>query len=532
MNYIKKISCIVPLVLLLGACGGGGGSDSSSNDDANIETTPPAETVTPTETDTPTETVTPTETDTSTETNTPTETDTSTDTVPPATTEVCVDTSALTITASDSGNSDTFTDSNGNRTTLVPALAIDGLITEESRWSDSSARTLMLNYGESVTLNNLAILWHEPNTASYNFDIETSNDQVNWVNVLSSQDSSTNLTTFEMYDLTPSTAQYLRVIVNDGATSITEIVTNHCGDLTDIPGDIPIHARPETTSNAVAHDIELIDWYINTPEHDRFDDGVSIAVRIDEQDLEDGFEDDDYLYPSNDGGLVFVAPLEGARTSSGTKFTRTELREMLRRGDNDISTQGINKNNWVFSNATNAQQQNAAGVGGTLSAELSVNYVSISGTRAQVGRVIIGQIHANDDEPIRLYYRLLPGNKKGAIYFAHEPQGEDDEYVEMLGTRSRSLTDADNPDGIELNEKFSYVIDVTGTDLKVTIKRDGKDDVIGEYDMSGSGYYPTRDDEEQYMYFKAGVYNQNDTGFGNDYGQATFYEITNTHSSN
>ena len=38
-------------------------------------------------------------------------------------------------------------------------------------------------------------------------------------------------------------------------------------------------------------------------------------------------------------------------------------------------------------------------------------------------------------------------------------------------------------------------------------------------------------DEEQYMYFKAGVYNQNNTGLDIDYVQATFYDITNTHTN-
>ena len=43
----------------------------------------------------------------------------------------------------------------------------------------------------------------------------------------------------------------------------------------------------------------------------------------------------------------------GARTSKNTQFTRTELREMLRRGNTSISTKGEGGspggNNWVFS---------------------------------------------------------------------------------------------------------------------------------------------------------------------------------------
>ena len=44
--------------------------------------------------------------------------------------------------------------------------------------------------------------------------------------------------------------------------------------------------------------------------------------------------------------------------------------------------------------------------------------------------------------------------------------------------------------------------------------------------MSDSGY----DSGGQYMYFKAGVYNQNSTGDPKDYVQATFYKIENSHS--
>ena len=40
-------------------------------------------------------------------------------------------------------------------------------------------------------------------------------------------------------------------------------------------------------------------------------------------------------------------------------------------------------------------------------------------------------------------------------------------------------------------------------------------------DMTGSGY----DVDNDYMYFKPTVYNQNDSGKPDDYMQATFYEL-------
>jgi poly(beta-D-mannuronate) lyase len=44
--------------------------------------------------------------------------------------------------------------------------------------------------------------------------------------------------------------------------------------------------------------------------------------------------------------------------------------------------------------------------------------------------------------------------------------------------------------------------------------------------MTNSGY----DEGGQYLYFKAGVYNQNNTGDPKDYVQATFYKIENSHT--
>ena len=116
--------------------------------------------------------------------------------------------------------------------------------------------------------------------------------------------------------------------------------------------------------------------------------------------------------------MVFKCPVDGYKTSTNTSYTRVELREMLRAGDTSISTSGVNGNNWVFSSAPSSAQNAAGGVDGNMKATLAVNHVTETGS-SQVGRVIIGQIHASSDEPIRLYYRKLPNHDKGSIYFAH-----------------------------------------------------------------------------------------------------------------
>ena len=277
-------------------------------------------------------------------------------------------------------------------------------------------------------------------------------------------------------------------------------------------------------SSSKKADIELIDWYISVP-IDK--DGNGRADIIKEKELAAGWTDSNFFYRAKDGGYVFKAPTSGFKTSLNTRYVRVELREMLRRGDKSIKTKGVNKNNWVFPTAPAEVRAAAGGVGGTLEGTLAVNRVSTQGSSGKVGRVIFAQIHAKKHEPIRLYYRKLPNNKKGSIYFVHEPRNSDDVIVNVIGSRGSKATDLDNADGIELDEKFSYRIDTDGKTIKVTIIRDGKPDVVSTLDISESGYdFPT-----EYMYFKAGAYAQDDSGIEDDYFQLTYYNLVNKHGS-
>ena len=229
------------------------------------------------------------------------------------------------------------------------------------------------------------------------------------------------------------------------------------------------------------------------------------------------------FYTATDGGMVFYAPIAGPKTSKNTKYTRNELREMLRSGNTRIKTKGISENNWVFSTAKRRIRKKSGGVDGTLEATLAVNHVTTTGDVKQVGRVIIGQIHATKDEPVRLYYRKLPNNTLGSIYMAHEPLEGAEQWYNLIGSSASNAKDS--AEGIALDEIFSYKIQAAGDLLTVTIIRQGKADVVQKVDMSNSGYNKS----DQYMYFKAGVYNQNNTGESSDYVQATFYQLDNNH---
>ena len=269
--------------------------------------------------------------------------------------------------------------------------------------------------------------------------------------------------------------------------------------------------------------IELDDWYLSVPTDT---DGNGKADQIKEKQLPT-YTNKDFFYRAKDGGYVFKSPTTGFKTSLNTRYVRVELREMLRRGNTKHKTKGVTPNNWVFDTASAETKVKAGGVGGVLEGTLAINRVSTEGKSNQVGRVIFAQIHAAKHEPIRLYYRKLPNNKKGSIYFVHEPRNSDDVKVNVIGSRGSKATDIDNADGIELDEKFSYRIETDGRILTVTIIRPGKPDVVEKLDISESGY----DSPREYMYFKAGAYVQDDSGIEDDYFKLTYYNLENTHGT-
>tara|TARA_B110000495_G_C23027199_1_gene610688 strand:+ start:920 stop:2323 length:1404 start_codon:yes stop_codon:yes gene_type:complete len=390
----------------------------------------------------------------------------------------------------------------------LPTL-FDSNKTKVSNWqADTTDSKLLLTLSEPALLKQLIITWKNLDYVHL-FNIYGSKDQKNW-QLLNSKTQSEKNSLFagviNLDQLNTETALYLRIDLagNDVSqpSSILEIEAFGCQE-------------------DVSHNIELIDWYLSVPT-DEDNNGKSDSIK--ETALVGGYADPRFFTLSKDGGVVFTTSISGYRTSTNTNYVRSELREMLRRGDTSQQTQGVNKNNWVFSTAPQADQDNAGGIDGELNAELAVNNVTTTGEAYQIGRVIIGQIHANDDEPARLYYRKLPGNSNGGIYLAHETLGGDDSYYDIIGSRTNT---ASNPvDGIPLDEKFSYSITVSGHTLTVkVVKADGKafEQVV---DMTTSGY----DQGNQYMYFKAGVYNQNNSGDAHDFVRATFYRIDNSHS--
>lgn len=482
---MKLIGKPLGLVLLLSLAGCGGSSETAGVVDPGNEPSSPEEPINP---EPPTE---------------PTE-------------PSCLSPKVLSISqASDDGN---------HKVGYGPENSIDGSYDSESRWSSEGiGKQITYSLSSPSIVTSINLYWLNNTSRFAYYDLAISTDNLQWQDVVIGGMSDKATGSAEVITLTDElieNVQYLRLTGNGNSesnwNSVIEVTAEGCNDevVTEPVEDLNPSLPP-------SDNFDLQDWYLSIPTDT---DSSGTADSIKESELNNGYENSEYFYTGADGGMVFKTPIYGYKTSANTTYVRTELREMLRRGDTSISTQGVNKNNWVFSSAPSSAQNNAGGVNGELFATLAVNHVTTTGEDYQIGRVIIGQIHANDDEPIRLYYRKLPNNDKGAIYFAHESRNQsDDDWVEMIGSRSNT---ASNPsDGIALDEKFSYRIKVVANTLSVTIIREGKADVTASYDMSDSAY----DDPDQYMYFKAGVYNQNKSGDVDDYVQATFYALSNTH---
>ncbi|WP_207902733.1 polysaccharide lyase family 7 protein [Reinekea marinisedimentorum] len=81
--------------------------------------------------------------------------------------------------------------------------------------------------------------------------------------------------------------------------------------------------------------------------------------------------------------------------------------------------------------------------------------------------------------------------------------------------------------GIELDEIFSYSIEVDGDMLMVTISQDGEQLAYREVDMADSGY----DNSSDFMYFKAGIYLNDKTSDDDDTAKVSFYVLENDHEN-
>lgn len=340
----------------------------------------------------------------------------------------------------------------------------------------------------------------------------------------------------EVVSITPINARFVAIETNFTSAhnaKLSEVLISGCAldvPLTDVDFSTEAEMFNLDPTAPPNRNFDLLGWGLDAPVDN---DNNGRSDRITEQTLAAGYNSN-YFYTGNDGAMVMKSPLYGPKTSTNTNYVRTELRQMMRRGDTSISTQGVNRNNWrlgyqpIINTVT-------GGRGGRLDATLAVNQVSVSGVNYQLGRVIIGQIHASSDEPLRLYYRKRPEHSKGYIYLAHEINGADDLIFMVYGPEYSNTDNQPNfttepTVGIELDELFSYQIIQIDARIDVLIRNgDINSPIIGHQSIDmrelNSGY----DLEDEWMYFKAGVYSGNNTGADEEFNQASFYHLHYSH---
>ncbi|MHA6791457.1 polysaccharide lyase family 7 protein [Pseudomonas bijieensis] len=212
--------------------------------------------------------------------------------------------------------------------------------------------------------------------------------------------------------------------------------------------------------------IDLATWNLSIPEG-------SPPTTIETSQLVQGFQNQ--YFHADSGTVFFWAPVTGATTANAI-YPRSELRETYSNGT---------LRNWLYSAADNK-----------LAATLVVSQVPSS------GKVVIGQIHTKDSTSplVKLEYQYKTYSSTGNIV-AKVRMRPDDESGQVITIAT----------GIKLNQSFSYLIHLSPA---------------GVLTINGAGYQwsspisSTWSDKP--LYFKAGVYVQDNTGYPTEGGTVTF----------
>ena len=219
--------------------------------------------------------------------------------------------------------------------------------------------------------------------------------------------------------------------------------------------------------------IDLATWNLSVPVG-------SPPYTVETTKLVKGFKDQ--YFHSNSGTLFFWSPVTGTRTENA-KYARTELRETYSNGT---------LRNWYYPDADNS-----------LRATLAVKQVPSS------GKIVIGQIHAYQSQKpmVKVEYQYDTGSKNGDIVAKVRMRPDDDE--------GRVITVAT---GVKLNQEFSYLIHLSPG---------------GALGISAAGYQWNTDISAKWrvkpLYFKAGVYVQDNTGYTSEGGKVTFSKLDIDH---
>ena len=221
--------------------------------------------------------------------------------------------------------------------------------------------------------------------------------------------------------------------------------------------------------------IDLATWNLSIPE------GAPPAT-IETSQLVQGFKNQ--YFNSETGTVFFWAPVTGATTANAI-YPRSELRE--------TNSDGTLRN-WLYPSADN-----------TLRATVTVNQVP------STGKIVIGQIHTKDSTSpmVKLEYQYKTYSSTGNIVAKVRLRPED--------ATGQVITIAT---GVTLNRSFSYMIHLSPK---------------GALGITAAGYnWRTTVDPSwkvKPLYFKAGVYVQDNTGYVTEGGKVTFSLLEIKHTT-
>lgn len=220
--------------------------------------------------------------------------------------------------------------------------------------------------------------------------------------------------------------------------------------------------------------IDLATWNLSIPEG-------SPPATIETPRLAQGFKGQ--YFNSEAATLSFWAPVTGSRTANAI-YPRSELRETYSDGT---------LRNWQYSAADNI-----------LRASLTVNQVP------STGKIVIGQIHNKDSNSpmVKLEYQYKTSSSTGNIVVKVRMR-PDDEVGQVITIAT----------GVPLDRNFSYQIHLSPK---------------GALGISAAGYnWRTTIDpswKTKPLYFKAGAYVQDNTGYPTEGGKVTFKMLEIQHN--
>lgn len=219
--------------------------------------------------------------------------------------------------------------------------------------------------------------------------------------------------------------------------------------------------------------VDLTVWNLSVPVG-------SPAITINTPALAAGYRDQ--YFHADSGTLFFWAPVTGSVTKIA-KYPRSELRETNPDGS---------LRNWKYPSADNF-----------LRASLSVNQVP------STGKVVIGQIHQyGSNEPLlKVEYQYKQATRLGNIVAKLRPSPDQDEPT-VIQVAS----------GVPLSTRFTYTIHLTPTGMLLV------NAASAQWSYKLDPAWKTKD-----LYFKAGVYTQDNSGYATEGGQVTFYKLVPEH---